>query len=76
MKFSFTLNTDADTFCTWLEDRSRNWTCSYTMDNNAVVEIQKTRLSKHNSHTICSFDGVIEITGEETFSKDWVNAEK
>jgi len=74
--FSFTLKTDADTFCTWLEDRSAMWVYSYITDKGLVVEFQKTRLSKRNSRTICSFDAVIEIADEEALSEDRLNAEK
>ena len=61
--FSFTLNTTADTFCTWLEDRSTMY--SYTTDDGRVVDLQKTRLTKRKSRTTCSYDAVTEIGPKE-----------
>ena len=58
--FGFTLNTDADTFCTWLKDRSEGWRVGFTADEGRVLDLQKTRLSKRNSRTTCSFDVVKE----------------
>ncbi len=61
--FSFTLNTTADAFCTWLEDRSTTY--SYTTDDGRVVDLQKTRLTKRESRTTCSYDAVKGIAPKE-----------
>ena len=68
--FEFTLNTDVNTFCTWLEDRSARWQYSYTADRGRVVDIQKTILRKAYSRTICSFDAVIEILDDNEFKDE------
>ena len=64
--FSFTLNTTADTFCTWVEDQSRGWRVEFTTDEG-FLDLQKTRLSKHNSRTFCTFDVVKEIAPNTSY---------
>ena len=81
--FSFTLNTDADTFCTWLEDRSGTWKwdLSFTADKGRAVDIQTPTRRNVDRRTIYSFDAVIEILEEDSgstkwSSKGWEDAEK
>ena len=71
---SFTLNTDADTFCTWFEDRNSLWARDAARGaTGRLVEIQKAERAQLKSRTQFSFGAVIEITKEDN---EWVKAEK
>ena len=74
--FSFTLNTDTDTFCAWLEDRSSAWYILTTGANGGVVDIQEVQRAQLKSRTQFSFGAVIELTDEDASTEGWVKAEK
>ncbi len=72
--FIFALNTDAETFCSWFEDRNKSWVIGATTGANCgLVEIQKAERAQLKSRTQFSFGAVIEITDEDG---EWVKAEK
>ncbi len=72
--FSFTLNTDVDTFCTWFEDRQSLWVRDAAMGvTGGLVEFQQAERAQLKLRTQYSFGAVIEMTEEDN---EWVKAEK
>ena len=72
--FSFRLNTDADTFCAWLEDLSKSWRIGATGDNGGLVEIQGSERARLTSRTQYSFGAAIEVTAR--FTGGWIKDKK
>ena len=72
--FGFTLNTDADTFCTWFEDRNRLWKLDGTSGaTGGLVDIQEAKREQLRSRPKFCFDAVVEITKGDN---EWAKAEK
>lgn len=72
--FGFTLNTDADTFCTWFEDRNRLWKLDGTSGaTGGLVDIQEAKREQLKSRPKFCFDAVVEITEE---SEEWSKVKK
>ena len=72
--FRFRLNTDANTFCDWLEDQSKSWRIEATGDNGGLVEIQESERAKLESRTQYSFGATIEVTTR--FTGGWIKYKK
>ena len=71
--FSFTLNTDIDTFSTWFSDRNGMWVFDATTGiDGRLIKIQMAERVKLKLRTQFSFAAVIEITDE---SEKWSEAE-